>query len=212
MKFYGANHGNGETDIFIKRFFEDGYIGRCIEIGAADGIMGSNTKHFEEIGWECLCIEANPINFEKCKLIRKNVVWCAVSDNKDYKESEFTICTLEGGNQTAVSSLKVDERLFNIHKKYSPTLSTVKVPTKNLDCIIEENNFNGEIDFISLDIEGTELDVLKGFSINKYSPKLFVIENAHNENHVENYLFEFNYVKVFTYVDNDFYIMKKYVQ
>jgi len=203
-RYYGAEHGQGETDRFIEKFFEEGYIGNCIEVGAADGIMGSNTKHFEELGWNCLCIEANPENYEKCKLVRKNTVWNAVS-NISGVDLEFQVCTLHDGNQTAISGLNVDQRLVESHKQYNPKFHTVKVPCKTLDLIIKENNFEVELDIVSIDTEGTELDVLKGFDINKYSPKLLVIENNFDEPEVVDYLVNIGYFRVLRYGVNDFY-------
>ena len=61
--FYGQHH----EDVFIKTLFPNINNGICIEVGAADGISGSNTKHFEDIGWKSLCIEPIPSYFEKCK-------------------------------------------------------------------------------------------------------------------------------------------------
>ena len=205
--YYGAEHGGGETDRYIERFFEEGYIGNCIEVGAADGLIASNTKHFEDLGWNCLCIEANPENFEKCKINRKKSVWCAVS-NESGKEMEFTVCTLDGGNQTAISGLQIDKKLVESHKQYNPKFHTVKVPVKTLDLIIQENDFEKELDIVSIDTEGTELDVLKGFHIERWLPKLFVIENNHDDPEIEEYLKQFNYTKDLRYGVNDFYTKK----
>ncbi len=53
----------------------------------------------------------------------------------------------------------------------------IKIKVVTLDSILEENNVQ-EIDFLSIDVEGTEIDVLKGFDVNRYRPKLILIEDS----------------------------------
>jgi len=64
-KYYGQR----ETDKIIEQYFIGKTNGLCIEVGAYDGIKGSNTKFFEDIGWNCLCIEPNKNIFP---LLQKN--------------------------------------------------------------------------------------------------------------------------------------------
>ena len=52
-------YGQWETDHIIEGYFEGQTEGKCIEVGAANGIKGSNTLYFEKLGWDCLCIEPN---------------------------------------------------------------------------------------------------------------------------------------------------------
>ena len=56
----GDYYGQWETDKIIKSYFPEGYKGMCIEVGAANGVKGSNTLYFEERGWDVLCIEPHP--------------------------------------------------------------------------------------------------------------------------------------------------------
>jgi len=64
------------------------------------------------------------------------------------------------------------------------------------------------VDFVSIDTEGTELNVLKGFDLVKYNPKVLLIENNYNDTDVEEYLKDFGYIKVKRNYVNDFYIKK----
>lgn len=66
---------------------------------------------------------------------------------------------------------------------------------RSLTSLLDELNFPLNIDFISIDTENTELDVLKGIDINKYNIKLFVIENNYNELKCEMYLNPYGYKK-----------------
>ena len=63
-----------------------------------------------------------------------------------------------------------------------------------------------DIDFISIDTEGTELDVVKGFDISLYNVSLFVIENNYEDKEIEEYMKSIGYKKDQRYKINDFYI------
>jgi FkbM family methyltransferase len=197
------------TDQIIKEYFPNKNDGKCIEVGAVDGIYCSNTLHFEELGWDVLCIEPIPSYFEKLKSNRKNSINFAVtSENTD--GISFTEVTLNDNNKSAISGLKVDDRLIKLHQEsgLNPIQKVINVNGRRLDWCIE-NFFNHEtIDFISIDTEGSELDVLKSFDVNGYNTKLLVIENNYNDPEIEIYLNEKGWVKHKRIEVNDFYIKK----
>lgn len=192
-------------DLFISKIFPVGYKGVCIDVGATDGIGMSNTYKFELDGWLSICIEANPEMSKALVQNRKYGYWYAVS-NENRDDVEFTIVNLGGGNETAVSALELDQRLLRDHENMGPQIRKVKVSMRTLDSILDEIGFQGFVDFVSIDTEGTELDVLKGFDILRFSPRLFVIENNYNDPMIEAYLNGFGYVKIIRNVVNDFYI------
>ena len=78
----GKYYGQWETDRIIESYFDDGYKGICIEVGAANGIKGSNTLYFEERGWGALCIEPNTEHKKSLEKHRKLVRYYACSNNK----------------------------------------------------------------------------------------------------------------------------------
>ena len=202
MNYFGQY---GEDKI-IEDFFPKDYVGTCIDVGSAEGVAGSNTFLFERKGWNCLCIEANISLAMYSSAHRKNVLNYAVgSENKE--DVDFNVYEVGPGNFTAISGLKVDQRLVDDHKDLILNMSTIKVETKTLDKILEESPEITKIDFISMDTEGTELDVLKGFDINKWKPKMMVIENNYNDPEIEEYLKEFGYYKYLRHYVNDFYCL-----
>ena len=196
-------YGQFKTDKYISEFFAPDFIGTCIDVGAARPIRNNNTYYFEQKGWTVYCIEPNKNYIPALTTARKNVFnFACGSHNLD--EVEFTVCTLADGNQEPVTSLKVDRRLLAKHKIYNPKLEKVKVKLRTLDSFIQEQGIE-KIDFLSIDTEGTELDVLRGFDIQKYRPRLMVIENNFNNPTIEEYLRRFGYVKNKRVAINDFY-------
>jgi FkbM family methyltransferase len=207
QKFYGQF--NPPVDKIIRDYFADKEYGVCIEVGAVDGIEYSNSYHFELSGWDTLCIEPIPIYYEKLSKNRKRSLNYAIS-SENIDNVDFTSVVLNNDSRTAISGIYVDDRLFKQIKNlgYNPIKEKIKVSSRRLDWCIE-NYFNFEtIDFISIDTEGTELDVLKSFDVNKYNIKLLVIENNFNDSDIENYLNSKGWFKDKRVEVNDFYIKK----
>lgn len=213
MKFYGQF----DTDkIIFERYFPNlSYTGNCIEVGAVDGIELSNTLVFEQMGWDCLCIEPQPglQFFDSLVKNRKNAINYAIS-SEEKDDAEFTIVYLKFPNTnefiqcSGISGLQVDNSLLQRYIDFGceAKKQTIPVKTKTLKWCIE-NHFNqNTIDFISIDVEGSELDVLQSFDINAYNTKLMIIENNNNESTIENYMRERGWRKDMRIEVNDFYV------
>jgi len=203
-----AYYGQHLEDVFIKTQFPTLSNGVCIEVGAADGCSMSNTKHFEEIGWRSLCIEPNKLMFEACKKNRSECYQCCISDS-DSDDKEFTIFHLHD-NMTAISSLEPDQRLIDSHSHLITNVTKCMVKVRSLNSLLEELNFPKNIDFISIDTENTELDVLKGIDLSKYNVTMLVIENNYDEPFCNDYLQQYGYTKIHRIAVNDFYVKQKY--
>lgn len=201
---YYSQHGE---DNYIKTLFKNKNDGICIEVGAYDGVSLSNTLHFEKLGWKALCIEPIQSAFNKCKNTRQECYQCCISD-ADKEDAEFTIFHLID-NLCAISSLEPDDRLIESHKTMITNVSKCMVKVRSLNSLLAELNFPKVIDFISIDTENTELDVLKGIDLNVYDVKLFVVENNYNEPFCENYLLQYGYEKIHRIAVNDFFMKRK---
>lgn len=197
-------YGQHREDVFIKSFFPHDYKGVCVDVGAYDGQACSNTLYFEQRGWRCLCIEPILQEYQKCCLRRKECVNCCVSD-ADKEDHEFTIYCL-GENRSAISSLVPDRRLIDSHRHLITDTQVQVVMVRSLTSLLDEHNFPKDIDFVSIDTENTELDVLKGIDFSKYNIKMLVIENNFNEPFCEDYLRPFGYKKANRIAVNDFFV------
>ena len=198
------SYGDYETDLAIQKYFEPGYIGTCIDIGAGVGTERSNTYYFEKNRWVCLCIEPNPNLYRHMRMYRRLALNLACS-NYDKKSAPFQVYVVNQDNQEAISSLVVDQRLVESHKGIIDKTYEIQVEVKKLDTILSKINIE-KIDFISIDTEGTELDVLQGFDIARWKPKLLVIENNFNDTGLKEYLSKFGYILSERIGVNDFYV------
>ena len=110
------SYADYETDLEIQKYFDPGYSGVCIDIGAGVGMERSNTYYFEKKYWRCLCIEPNPKLYNHMRMYRRLALNVACS-NYDKKNIPFYIYDINDGNQEAISSLTVDQRLVESHKE-----------------------------------------------------------------------------------------------
>ncbi|QWD21876.1 FkbM family methyltransferase [Polynucleobacter paneuropaeus] len=146
--------------------------GVCIEVGGYDGITGSNTLFFEREGWQCLIIEPMPEFAEKIKLLRScEVVELAASD----QEGEVDFYIAKGVETLSTMELNASHfaRISSLSKE-APRKITVK--TARLDDILSSRGIFHP-DFITIDVEGHELNVLKGLSFDLIHPRIVIIED-----------------------------------
>jgi FkbM family methyltransferase len=149
-------------------------IGTAVEVGAYDGVTLSNTYYFEKQGWTTILVEPLPYLVEKIKKSRKALVYqCAASSAPG--TATFNIVT--GGEHlelisTLEDSLDFRKAVENRHGK----IEKIAVPVRTLDSILEDANVH-EIDFITIDVEGHELNALQGLTLSKWKPRIVILED-----------------------------------
>lgn len=178
-----AQHGE---DVWLASRF--GYErGHAVDVGASDGFLLSNTYTLEQGGWEVLCIEPNPLYEKHLQLHRKLSMCVAAGARKETADFSIyqTVEAIEGvegpcfEHFMSISSLRPSERLSNAHPSHpdwrKPTM-VVKVQVLTLDQCLERAKFP-KCDLASIDTEGTELDVLRGFDTDRWKTRVVLVEN-----------------------------------
>jgi FkbM family methyltransferase len=208
------SYGQFNEDSFILSQYSQSF-GYAIEVGGADGINGSPTKCLEDLGWKTLLIEPNPQLFTEAKKHRPHVFNCAAGEVCEDNVG-MTIYTLNGGNETAVSGLNPNTKLIEQHQHLIEDQRLELVNKRTLNVLIYEwEKVLGEeipnIDFVSIDTEGTELDVMKGFNIEKYQPKIIALENNFEDYNYRRTMFGYRYILYNRIGVNDYYIRESYL-
>lgn len=141
--------------------------GFYVEVGANDGVTQSYTYELENIGWHGMLIEPSLEAFDKCVKNRPNnkLFNCALVASENTKE-------ISGDFYGSFLASVGGERL---NKRDNVIGNIIAVPARTLNSILEELKLEG-INLLSLDVEGYEYEVLKGFDISKYHPKYVIIE------------------------------------
>ena len=163
----------GQDKIIKNHFFQNNKNGFFIEIGAYDGIIGSNCCHFEKfLNWEGIAIEASKIQYDKLKKNRKCKTVNKAISNK-IKDVEF-VEVIEGLTQMSGINNENNTAIEIINNNKNSKTKISKITTTTFE---EEIKSNLEIDYLSIDIEGEELDLLKSIDFNKYTIKVISVEN-----------------------------------
>lgn len=187
---------NGELSAWIARQFPEGFQGYAVDVGASDGISISTTYVLEQNRWTVLCIEPNPIFWPKLKARRAFVQTCAC----DREPREKALFYALDQNPEAYSALRPT---FPPDFPVTVGWSKFEVPVKTLEQCLYEAQFP-RLDALCIDVEGNDLDVLKGIDLNKWAPRVIVIE-AWTQGVHDEHLKLFGYERVSRSVDNDLY-------
>lgn len=162
-----SQYSQDDQQEWLLRYFGD-HVGVAVDVGANDGTLFSNTLAMEERGWRVLCIEPNPDNYGKLLTRRQEVCQSAISDYTG--TGQFSIVKLQKYDSDPGSSL-TPLRILSVDH-------TISVPVTTLDILFEDHEID-HVDFLNLDIEGGEADALKGLNLDKYKPRLILIEDNH---------------------------------
>jgi FkbM family methyltransferase len=158
--------------------------GFFIEIGANDGITQSNTIFLERaMGWSGLLVEPSPHNYIKCRENRseKNSIFCAACVGFDYGEQFVPIAyaNLMSSPIGLESDIDDPQAHANSGNKFLAASEDVFVfgaSAIQLNKLLDKIHAPHAIDFFSLDVEGAEIEVLKGVDHNKYRFRNLVVE------------------------------------
>lgn len=197
-------------DKFIRETFYPDYFykGTMIEVGAGPPAFISMSKHFRDNGWRCICIEPNP-NFVKQHIEHRNEIYEYACSNI-IGESEFKISYMDDDGTPAdtdgVSYSAIDFKHF--WRPEHLRLEKIKVKVITLNSLLEQLQIN-KVDYISIDVEGWEIEVLEGIDLVKYSPTIISTECLTQEEtfKIEAYLTKFNYRKIKRIHNDDVYLL-----
>ena len=196
-------------DILLWNFFDHKREGFYVEVGAYDGVGFSNTYFFEAVGWTGLLIEPVPELYRACLSSRpfSRVINTVVGKEETGQSVEFSVAEGDGGVGTLSFFGENPQQLKRIHKE-GGVVRTIDVPLVSLNRLLEDHR--GEIDFISIDVEGKEMDVLQGLDLERFRPRVLVIEDNSNgaDTSVKEWLELRGYVERFRCEHNVFYAPK----
>ena len=159
--------------------------GVFIELGAHDGLTQSNTAFLEfSRGWTGLLIEPSRVRYDECVKNRPgSKVFHGACVSNTYPKK-----TVEGDFDGRLMSSVGGERLQHAE------VSRAVVPAFTLESLIESTSITN-IDLLSLDTEGYELEVLRGMNLNIYRPHYLLIEvYAKDYESILNFLESYDYV------------------
>lgn len=199
----------GQDKFIIENVFLGMRNGFFVEIGAGDGKHISNTYVLENhFNWRGLCVECNLHSFKKLKENRK----CKLSNvpiTSDGREVSFNAIDDYGYYNCLFSSI------YDIPSEFKDRSTICNLQSETLSACFNRNEVPLTVDYLSLDIEGGELEILNDFfneSENKFKIRCISVEHNFNDEKRKNLktILESNlYRKVRECEVDDIYFLEK---
>lgn len=201
LLFLGFSSVGGE-DRFVSGFFPRNYKGFYVDVGTNDPIVLNNTYYFNRKGWSGINIEPDIECFNKIMVRRpKDKNYNVGIGNRNGSLDYYSFYP------SLVSTFSKSESKENIKTGYK-LIKKIKVPVRRLEEILDESmSFNQKIDFMSIDTEGYDLQVLESMNIKKYKPKFICVEKSKDSisSDIDKFLRENSYSEIYFNKSNSIY-------
>jgi len=192
-------------DIIIDRLLNHKKLGFYVDVGAYDPWVGSNTMRFYKKGWKGINIEPDLGRYSKFEEDRKGDINLniGISDSK----SQLIFYVMFPESLSTFSKEDMEKRVSEGFK----LVEKRKVSVDTLENILSKYAKDKKVDFINIDTEGFDFNVLKGNNWEKYKPTAVCIEKVEGKKGQEIKLFleKKGYYKAVRTINNDIYFSKR---
>ena len=165
------HYGEFGEDIFINRIFKDIKIGRYVDVGCYHPFKGSLTARLYKKGWNGINIDLSKSSIDLFNIARKKDI------NLNLAISDFD------GETNYYENSPINQQ--NSLIKDNDDQIKIKIQCKRLSSILLENHYDN-FEYLNIDVEGSEQNVINGIDLGKYRPILITIEN--NNLHLKDYI------------------------
>jgi FkbM family methyltransferase len=197
-------YSQNREDLVLAAFFPDVQKGFYVDVGGYDPDYDSVTKLFYLQGWRGINIEPQPSGYQKFQDERKRDINLNIGISNT--NGELKLRTYTSGGLSTFSE--------NVKRQYEATpdndtreFKEITVPVRLLKEVFAENEVE-HINFMKIDVEGYEYEVLESNDWDKYRPEVLCIEANHIEHDWRPLLQAANYELVFNDNLNDYYVDK----
>lgn len=198
---------NNEQEIILNYFKDE--IGTVLDIGANDGKTLSNSYALIERGWNGLLVEASPKAFERLTCVHcvpdrevqlLNVAIGSKNGNIELNESGSLLGT---GDTSLVSSTRQDE--VDRWASLSIPFEKIIVPVIDFNTLMQRSIYD-KFDFITIDIEGMEPEVVPQIFFTNLQTRMAIIEwNGKNADLYDHFLLKHGLKLIHTNAENRIY-------
>ncbi|HEX8068283.1 MAG TPA: FkbM family methyltransferase [Thermoleophilaceae bacterium] len=167
-----VSYAQNAEDVVLARALGDRTPGFYVDVGAADPVRHSVTKHFYDLGWRGVNVEPVPSSFEALRAARERDVnlGCAIGS----EPGTLPLAVVDGTESLSTLDPGIAER----HRADGWSTAVVEVEVVPLDAVLEEHAADRPIDFLKVDVEGREADVLASVDLGRWRPSALVVEST----------------------------------
>lgn len=163
-------YAQNREDVLLQRAFSQGFKGFYVDVGANEPVRDSVTKHFSIQGWRGINIEPHPDLHRMLCEDRPDDINLNIGASDRHATLEFLECPSNFGLSTFSPSMAE-------HWRYHDGLEFIPhaIPVRPLAEIFEEH-VKGEIDFLKIDAEAHEREVISGNEWSRWRPRIVLVE------------------------------------
>ncbi|MCC7377398.1 MAG: FkbM family methyltransferase [Verrucomicrobiales bacterium] len=168
---------------------QDAWVATCLagkragfflDIGAFDGLTISNTYALErDLGWKGICVEPNPRYYARLCACRE----CVAVNVALWTESNRRLSFVDAHGLSAIEAYKDGDS--NRERRSNSTMPVIEVDTLTPNDLLARFKAPAVIDYLTLDVEGAEMDVLSVLDLNRWRFGLMTIEHNHDRERQE---------------------------
>jgi FkbM family methyltransferase len=158
-------------DLILERLFEGRNNGFFIDVGAHHPVRFSNTYSFYRKGWRGINIDAMPGSMSEFNKVRSEDSNIEQAIGSELCEKTFYVF-----DEPALNTFDQNEADSILKSSNYRLIKSVNLEIKPLSQILDSQDVPDKIDFLSIDVEGLDLEVLKGNNWKKYQPEVILIE------------------------------------
>jgi FkbM family methyltransferase len=171
IRYLRNSYSQEGEDIILARIFENIDTGYYVDIGAHHPFRFSNTYYFYKKNWKGINVDAMPGSMNVFNDIRPKDINLEFAVSTTSENNIFHIF-----NDPALNTFDIDlakSRVNNIHL----VTNRIEIETVTLEFILEKYlPINQNINFLTIDVEGLDYEVLQSNNWNKYRPNCVLIE------------------------------------
>lgn len=180
VKKTARNDLDGKLSLYLN--YKNGFY---VEAGANNGLRESNTYYLEKaLGWRGVLVEAIPELYQECKKNRPKAT--VINGGLVSNDFEGSTLKMHYANLMSVAegAMKVDDSSEHIRKglEWQRIESSYSIDVQATTFEKALGGYNGKIDFLSIDLEGYEIEALNGWNFSRHRPRYVLIEARDPEN------------------------------
>jgi FkbM family methyltransferase len=165
------SYAQNAEDVRLRRAFLDQPTGLYIDVGANNPVDFSITKHFYDKGWSGINVEPIPALYDR--IVRARPRDTTLNVGCSNRAGSMTLHVARGA-ASGMSTYTQEE--VELHRKQGFKFDSIETPVMTLASICADKLNGRSIDFLSVDVEGHEREVLEGAELARFRPRVVLVE------------------------------------
>lgn len=199
-RVYRFSNPPSVEQMLVRQYFGSSSDGFFVDVGANHPTVDSQSRHLEQLGWNGLLIEPLPAYCDMLRAERRGiVVQCACSSPENHGKK---LSLISAGVHSTLNASPI--------ALGAQSCEIIEVECRTLDSVLEEQGVEPGFEFISIDIEGHEMEMFEGFDLKRWKPRLVLLEDHVVGHEKHNHMVSKGYHLILRTGLNSWYVNERY--